>query len=175
MSLRSMEEQKQFPVQTILETAPVSEVPFPAITVNAHDYQDEWSLLRYNIFKSQFMLHLNLHRSFVFRTALNLVQIECYQDDYDYSNDVDCTATQAAREYFRPILRLLLGNVIKDRVAEAKSDPEVIANTLKWAYKYFQGDISKMFGEATQGMVERGRNATAVSDYLDPIIDLAVE
>ena len=49
MSLQSMEENKKFPVNTILETAPVSEVPFPAITVNAHNYPDDWVLLRYSV------------------------------------------------------------------------------------------------------------------------------
>ena len=46
LSLMSMREREEFPVETYVEAASVSEVPFPAITVNAHDFVDHWSMLR---------------------------------------------------------------------------------------------------------------------------------
>ena len=49
LSLQSLRERQEFPVQTYVEAASVSEVPFPAITVNAHDFLDHWSMLRFDI------------------------------------------------------------------------------------------------------------------------------
>ena len=46
LSLQSLEESREFPVQTIIDTVPISEVPFPAVTVSPHDFEDDWAVLR---------------------------------------------------------------------------------------------------------------------------------
>ena len=47
LSLQSMHESNEFPVQTYIETVPISSVPFPAVSVNAHDFVEYWTMLRY--------------------------------------------------------------------------------------------------------------------------------
>ena len=50
MCLRSIQEDNALPVQTNVESASISTIPFPAITVNRQEFIDDWAILRYNFF-----------------------------------------------------------------------------------------------------------------------------
>ena len=86
---------------------------------------------------------------------------------------VDCTPTRAARQYFNPIFKVLLQDIIKFKVETAKSDPEGTRDTVRWMSNYYPESFKLTLARATEGMVQRNWSIEDVEHYLKPLLDFA--
>ncbi|TRY68635.1 hypothetical protein TCAL_08884 [Tigriopus californicus] len=84
---RSLEEGRNNPIVTTIDTIPITRVPFPAVSIDAVEYLNPWGFIT---------------------KLYNQVDFECYK------NFKNCTHAQAVRKDFRPVIEAVIRSLIRN-------------------------------------------------------------